>query len=203
MRKFFKKYMKTTLGKKLALFYLIIIGVSFLFLETAGYNYIYVKVQAETDSYLQQVNYAFRAQKNTNFIEHSVFIKDKAFVKQRTDYYFNILMTLFFLMAGLVGLFFIAIYVFNVLPLRKLREGVKDFSISRENKPILIRSNDEYGELADTLNVIGDELSKFDEYQRKFISNISHDFRSPLTSIGAMCKPWQMELFHRRNKKNI
>ena len=183
MKNFIKKYMKTTLGKKLALFYLIIIGVSFLFLETAGYNYIHEKVKAETDSYLQQVNYAFRAQKNTNFIEHSVFVKDKAFVKQRTDYYFNILMSLFFLMAGLVGLFFIAIYVFNVLPLRKLREGVKDFSISHENKPIVIRSNDEYGELADTLNVIGDELSKFDEYQRKFISNISHDFRSPLTSI--------------------
>ena len=37
--------------------------------------------------------------------------------------------------------------------------------------------------MAKTLNVIGAELSKFDEYQRKFISNISHDFRSPLTSI--------------------
>lgn len=183
MKNFMKKYMKTTLGKKLLLFYLIIFGVSFLFLETAGYNYIHQKVQAETNSYLQQVHYAFRAQKNTNFTEHSVFVKDKAFVKMRTDYYFDILMQLFFLMAGLLALFFIAIYVFNVLPLRKLREGVKDFSISHENKPIIIRSNDEYGELADTLNVIGEELSKFDEYQRKFISNISHDFRSPLTSI--------------------
>ncbi len=61
------------------------------------------------------------------------------------------------------------------------------FSINHENPPILIKSQDEYGELAKTLNVIGAELSKFDEYQRKFISNISHDFRSPLTSIQGLC----------------
>lgn len=78
---------------------------------------------------------------------------------------------------------FLLIYVFNVRPLRKLRKGASQFSINHENPPILIKSQDEYGELAKTLNVIGAELSKFDEYQRKFISNISHDFRSPLTSI--------------------
>ena len=84
---------------------------------------------------------------------------------------------------AIVGFVFLLIYIFNVRPLRKLRNGAKDFSINHENPPILIKSNDEYGELARTLNVIGEELSKFDDYQRKFISNISHDFRSPLTNI--------------------
>ena len=39
------------------------------------------------------------------------------------------------------------------------------------------------GKLADTLNYMAHELSNTEEYQRKFISNVSHDFRSPLTSI--------------------
>lgn len=175
--------MKTTLGRKLAVFYLVLIAVSFLFLETAGYNYIYEKVEAESDSYLQNIYYSQQSQQNTSYNEHLFFAKNESFIRARTNYYYNILMTLFFLMAGMLGVAFLFIYFFNIIPLRKLRNGVKDFSIAHDNPPIEIDSNDEYGELAEALNVIGDELSKFDEYQRKFISNISHDFRSPLTSI--------------------
>ena len=37
--------------------------------------------------------------------------------------------------------------------------------------------------LAETLNYMAEEIAKGDDYQRQFIANISHDFRSPLTSI--------------------
>ena len=114
---------------------------------------------------------------------HIVFAQGNSVIQKRADYYFNLLMMLFYFIVALLGLVFAGIYICAFLPLRRLRIGVKDFSIGKENHPISIHSNDEYGELADTLNIIGDELSKFDEYQRKFISNISHDFRSPLTSI--------------------
>ena len=46
-----------------------------------------------------------------------------------------------------------------------------------------IKSKDEIGQLASTLEYMASELSKLDEYRKDFISNISHDFRSPLTSI--------------------
>lgn len=39
------------------------------------------------------------------------------------------------------------------------------------------------GYLSNTLNYMSDELNKMEEYQRNFIANVSHDFRSPLTSI--------------------
>ena len=39
------------------------------------------------------------------------------------------------------------------------------------------------GYLAGTLNYMSGELNKLEEYQRNFIANVSHDFRSPLTSI--------------------
>lgn len=112
-----------------------------------------------------------------------VMTQSASYVKNRVTYYSNILTTFYYLIMAIVGFVFLLIYIFNVRPLRKLRNGAKDFSINHENPPILIKSNDEYGELARTLNVIGEELSKFDDYQRKFISNISHDFRSPLTNI--------------------
>jgi len=57
--------------------------------------------------------------------------------------------------------------------------------------------------LAKTLNVIGAELSKFDEYQRKFISNISHDFRSPLTSIQGYVQAMKDGVIPADNQENI
>lgn len=123
-------------------------------------------------------------------IEKSAFMNGYLLITQsntyidiRATYYSNILSFFFYLMIFLVGIVFLLIYIFNVRPLHQLRNGAKDFSIAHDNPPIIIHSNDEYGELAQTLNMIGAELSKFDEYQRKFISNISHDFRSPLTNI--------------------
>ena len=49
--------------------------------------------------------------------------------------------------------------------------------------PMDIHSNDEIGQLASTLEYMASELEKLDDYRKAFISNISHDFRSPLTSI--------------------
>ncbi len=40
-----------------------------------------------------------------------------------------------------------------------------------------------WGTLAATLNYMSSELNKLEEYQKTFIANVSHDFRSPLTSI--------------------
>lgn len=95
----------------------------------------------------------------------------------------NVLLSLFYFMSAIAGLIFLGIYFAYAHPLRKLLDGAKKFSIARKNPPIRLRTHDEYGELAQTLNIIGEELDKFEEYQHKFISNISHDFRSPLTSI--------------------
>lgn len=44
-------------------------------------------------------------------------------------------------------------------------------------------ADDELGRLTASLNYLTDAVHSSGEYQRKFISNISHDFRSPLTSI--------------------
>lgn len=121
--------------------------------------------------------------KSTKFHGFLVFAHSNSFITSRADYYYNILLNVYYIVIGLLLLTYIGLYFFCFIPLKKLRAGSKDFAIGRDNPPIIIHSNDEYGEMAQTLNVLGEELSKFDEYQRKFLSGISHDFRSPLTSI--------------------
>ena len=68
-------------------------------------------------------------------------------------------------------------------PIKKINAVAEKYSTGNFDTPMDIHSNDEIGQLASTLEYMASELSKLDEYRRDFISNISHDFRSPLTSI--------------------
>jgi len=68
-------------------------------------------------------------------------------------------------------------------PIRKINSVAESYSTGNFEVEMGIKSHDEIGQLASTLEYMASELSKLDEYRKDFISNISHDFRSPLTSI--------------------
>ena len=46
-----------------------------------------------------------------------------------------------------------------------------------------VESDDEIGYLAACLNYMASEIARSEDDQKKFVANVSHDFRSPLTSI--------------------
>ena len=80
----------------------------------------------------------------------------------------------------------ILLVVFNFIvykPIQKITNVAEGYARGDFSQKIAIHSNDEIGYLANTLNYMATELDTFEEEQRKFISNVSHDFRSPLTSI--------------------
>lgn len=68
-------------------------------------------------------------------------------------------------------------------PLKKITEGANEYAQGNLTHHINVNTRDEMGYLAATLNYMSDELNKMEEYQKTFIANVSHDFRSPLTSI--------------------
>ena len=68
-------------------------------------------------------------------------------------------------------------------PLKKIIHGAQEYAAGNLTYNIPVHSNDEMGYLARTLNYMSDDLNKSGESQKKFLANVSHDFRSPLTSI--------------------
>jgi signal transduction histidine kinase len=68
-------------------------------------------------------------------------------------------------------------------PLAKINTAAREYAQGNLKYELTLPSQDEMGRLADTLNYMAHELSDTEEYRRRFISNVSHDFRSPLTSI--------------------
>ena len=69
------------------------------------------------------------------------------------------------------------------LPLKKITAGAMEYADGNLDYTIRVETADEMGYLANTLNYMSSELNKMEEYQKSFIANVSHDFRSPLTSI--------------------
>ena len=48
---------------------------------------------------------------------------------------------------------------------------------------VKVVSKDEIGELAQSFNIMAESLEKVDRNRKEFISNVSHELRSPITSI--------------------
>lgn len=69
------------------------------------------------------------------------------------------------------------------LPLRRITKATEQYATGNFRYPLSIESSDEMGYLAATLSYMADELARNEDDQKKLVANISHDFRSPLTSI--------------------
>jgi len=68
-------------------------------------------------------------------------------------------------------------------PLSEINNAAKKLAKGEVEKRVHIDSEDEIGELADSFNIMAESLEKVDTVRREFISNVSHELRSPITSI--------------------
>lgn len=103
-------------------------------------------------------------------------------IDEKEGYLFSFYITMILLMI-LGFLLALSNWFMACRPIRRLKKGASKYALGDFNHLIDMERNDELGFLADTMDFMAQSLKDYDEDQRKLISNISHDFRSPLTSI--------------------
>lgn len=99
----------------------------------------------------------------------------------------NSLLSISYLMLMILFLLSLIILIFFTemvyLPLRKITAATEQYASGNMHYEFQIDSEDEIGYLAATLSYMASEIARSEDDQKKFVANISHDFRSPLTSM--------------------
>lgn len=91
-----------------------------------------------------------------------------------------IMLVILFLLSLIILIFFTEIVY---LPLRKITEATEQYASGNMHYEFSVESEDEMGYLAASLSYMASEIARSEDDQKKFVANVSHDFRSPLTSI--------------------
>ncbi|MDR2546831.1 MAG: GHKL domain-containing protein [Lachnospiraceae bacterium] len=93
------------------------------------------------------------------------------------------------LLLSLIILIFFTAMVY--LPLRKITYATEQYAHGNMHYELHIDSEDEIGYLAASLSYMASEIARAGDDQKKFVANVSHDFRSPLTSIRGYLEAMQ------------
>ena len=80
-------------------------------------------------------------------------------------------------------IFLLGFHFFVHRPLLLITEAAKQYAMGNLDYEIPVNRHDEIGYLSASLNFMAAQLKDSDDYQKKIVANVSHDFRSPLTSI--------------------
>lgn len=96
-------------------------------------------------------------------------------------YQMSIVSLFFVSLLGLVVSYLTAKHV--AWPLMRMNRAAKVIANGNFEERVDIERRDELGELAESFNQMAESLQAHERVQRDFIANISHDLRSPLTSM--------------------
>lgn len=100
---------------------------------------------------------------------------------------FNLIATIWLCIFSAILMMLIGIEYFTkkiiIQPINEINKVAKKIAVGEVDKRVSITSNDEIGDLAKSFNIMAESLNQIDANRKDFISNASHELRSPITSI--------------------
>ncbi len=137
---------------------------------------------------IMSISEPLKSQNNINGYVRFVTSLEKANIVIARDIF--ILISIGLLVLALIIV--ISIKVSNTItkPIREITEAAVKIAEGNYSYKTKIKTKDEIGKLAETLNYMTDEITKAEGMKNDFIASVSHELRTPLTSI----KGWAITL---------
>lgn len=94
-----------------------------------------------------------------------------------------------FMISLIVGTILILIAVRGIVkPIKRLSSAAKEVARGNFDIEVEVSSEDEVGQLTSDFNLMTKELRNIDVLRKDFVSNVSHEFKTPITSIKGFAK---------------
>jgi len=151
---------------------------TFLEKNVSEYNYFAGVFSEPMLSLTQTINYNFNL--SGYIVLHT---SQKGITADVNNIYLDVINICFLIFLPMLFILFLYIYYITSIPLKNLMKAAMEYSSGNYNYALTLKGLSEYRDLGAAISYMSGELSKLDDYQKKFVANISHDFRSPLTSI--------------------
>lgn len=104
-----------------------------------------------------------------------------------TEYAGSIMQMYLSSMVFAVSLSFLVAYALAVRlanPLRQMSKATKAYAQGDFSKRVTVRGSDELAELCGSFNRMASALSVLESSRRSFVANVSHELKTPMTTIG-------------------
>lgn len=94
-----------------------------------------------------------------------------------------------FLFSVILGTIIILLVVRGVVkPIKRISQASKEVAKGNFEIEVPVISKDEIGQLTTDFNLMIKELKNIDVLRKDFVSNVSHEFKTPITSINGFAK---------------
>ncbi len=91
------------------------------------------------------------------------------------------------LISVLVGILSLGMSFIVTSPIDEFILVAKEISKGNFDKKVTVKGHSEFAQMAETLNFMTNELADLEQKRRKFVSDVSHELKTPLATIKLIC----------------
>ena len=116
-------------------------------------------------------------------IAYAVLTKPLQPIKNAAIRYIDTIVLCYIIFTSLLMLVMFYLYVQTALPIKTMTRAAKKYVAGQFNYPMGRITGNDQSELAGAIKYMAGKMSDMDNYQRKFIANVSHELKTPIALI--------------------